>query len=98
MLIEVKDWRSTELRVGDLTYFRRTLLKVTKVLPYASGLKRKYRGMSGRTVKFRKLCKVQLTPYRPISEARMQSPSRHCDQCGTKHVIPEGAECLRVAR
>lgn len=26
---------------------------------------------------------------------RMQSPPRYCDQCGTKHVIPEGAECLR---
>jgi len=62
MLIEIKDWRD-DLRVGDLTYYKQTLLKVIKVINHPVGLKRKYRGMSGKTVKFRKIGRVRLKPY-----------------------------------
>ena len=55
MLIEVKHWQS-DLQVGDLTYYQGTLLKVT----------RRYENKAGdlRTVKFRKIGKVKLTPWR----------------------------------
>lgn len=61
MLIEVKDWRDAHLKVGDLTYYRGTLLKVT----------RRWESNRGKnlTVKFRKIGRLKLIEYKPEIKA-----------------------------
>jgi hypothetical protein len=60
MLIEIKDWRSDHLAVGDLIYHKRVLCQVIS----------RTRPKKGKfEVKFKRLCKVKLKPYKAPSPA-----------------------------
>jgi hypothetical protein len=61
MYIEVKSWHDTTLGVGDLTYYKGTLLKVTRRTESKDGKKL--------TVKFRKIGRLKLKVIRFLPKA-----------------------------